>query len=76
MMGSNSCLYVRPLGVASKSRNGAFILMEFLLATLLTCEEANGIIDKIKPSTENRTELVQMVQMSAEKECFPEDAHD
>jgi len=50
--------------------------MEFLLATLLTCEEANGIISKIKPSTENHTELVQMVQMSAEKECFPEDAHD
>ena len=50
--------------------------MEFLLATLLTCEEANGIIDKIRPSTENHTELVQMVQMSAEKECFPEDAQD
>ncbi len=50
--------------------------MEFLLATLLTCEEANGIIDKIKSSTENRTEIVQMVQMSSEKECFPEDAHD
>jgi len=48
--------------------------MDFLLATLLTCEEANGIIDKIKPSIENRIELVQMVQMSAEKECFPEDA--
>ena len=50
--------------------------MEFLLATLLTCEEANAIIDKIKTSNENRTELVQTVQMSAEKECFPEDAHD
>ena len=50
--------------------------MEFLLATLLTCEEAKGIISKIKPSTENHSELVQMVQMSSEKGCFPEDAHD
>ena len=43
---------------------------------LLTCDQANGLIDKIKPSNENHTELVQMVQMSAEKECFSEDAHD
>jgi len=47
--------------------------MEFLLATLLTCESAESIISKIKPSVENRSELVQVVKDASEKGCF-EDA--
>jgi len=51
----------------------SFILMELLLATLFTCESAQSIIDNIKPSTPNREELVEVIQLSAEKGCF-EDA--
>ena len=40
--------------------------MDILLATLLTCEEAKGIINKISPSTQYRTELVQMVKGSTQ----------
>ena len=47
--------------------------MELLLATLLSCESAQSIIDNIKSSTPNREELVEVIQMSAEKGCF-EDA--
>ena len=47
--------------------------MELLLATLFTCESAQSIIDNIKPSTPNREELVEVIQLSAEKGCF-EDA--
>ena len=48
----------------------SFILMELLLATLLSCESAQSIIDNIKLSTPNREELVEVIQMSTEKECF------
>ncbi len=47
--------------------------MEFLLASLLTCESAQSIIDNIKPSTPNREELVEVIQENTEKGCF-EDA--
>ena len=47
--------------------------MEFLIATLLTCESAEDIISRMVPSTENRAELVQQVKMSSEEGCF-EDA--
>ena len=47
--------------------------MEFLIATLLTCESAVDIISRMAPSTENRAELVQQVKMSTEEGCF-EDA--
>jgi len=47
--------------------------MEFLLASLLTCESAQSIIDNIKPSTPNRAELVEVIQENTEKGCF-EDA--
>ena len=40
--------------------------MPFLIATLLTCEEAKGVIDKISPSAQYRTELVQMVKGSSQ----------
>ena len=40
--------------------------MEILIAAILTCEEAKGIISKISPSTEYRTELVQMVRGSSQ----------
>jgi len=40
--------------------------MDILLATILTCEEAKGIITKISPSAEYRTELVQMVKGSTQ----------
>ena len=47
--------------------------MEFLIATLLTCETAEKIISQIKPSVSHRSELVQVVKDAAEKGCF-EDA--
>ena len=47
--------------------------MEFLLATLLTCESGQSIIDNIKLSTPNRDEIVEVIQESTEKGCF-EDA--
>ena len=47
--------------------------MEFLLATLLTCESGQRIIDNIKSSTPNREELVEVIQENTEKGCF-EDA--
>ena len=47
--------------------------MEFLLASLLTCESAQSIIDNIKLSTPNREELVEVIQDATEKGCF-EDA--
>ena len=47
--------------------------MELLLASLLTCESAKSIIDNIKDSNPNRDELVEVIQLSTEKECF-EDA--
>ena len=46
----------------------------FLLATLLTCEEAQGFIEKIKPSIEHRTELVEVIKTNTEAGCW--DAND
>jgi len=51
----------------------SFILMELLLATLLSCESAQSIIDNIDLSTPNRGELVEVIQENTEKGCF-EDA--
>ena len=51
----------------------SFILMELLLATLLTCESGKSIINDIKLSTPNREELVEVIQDATEKGCF-EDA--
>ena len=48
----------------------SFILMEFLIATLLTCESAEDIISRMAPSIENRAELVQQVKESTEQGCF------
>ena len=47
--------------------------MELLLATLLSCESAQSIIDNIDLSTPNRGELVEVIQENTEKGCF-EDA--
>ena len=47
--------------------------MELLLATLLSCESAQGIIDNIKLTTPNRDGLVEVIQENTEKGCF-EDA--
>ena len=64
-------LYVHLTRDASKpTRNGSFILMEFLIATLLTCESAEDIISRMAPSIENRAELVQQVKESTEQGCF------
>ena len=66
--------YVHLTRDASKpTRNGSFILMEFLIATILSCESAEDIISRIPHSNENRAELVQQVKMSTEEGCF-EDA--
>ena len=35
---------------------------------LLTCEQANGIIEKIKPSFDHRSEIIQIITDSSE-EC-------
>ena len=48
----------------------SFILMELLLATLLSCESAQSIIDNIKTSTPNREELFEVIQENTEKGCF------
>tara|TARA_B100000902_G_scaffold344136_1_gene349320 strand:- start:476 stop:628 length:153 start_codon:yes stop_codon:yes gene_type:complete len=48
--------------------------MEILLATLLSCSDAQGIIDKIPPSAEYRTEIIQTISGGAEPGCF-EDAN-
>jgi len=34
---------------------------------LLTCDQANGLIDKIKPSFDYRTEVVKMIKDSSEQ---------
>jgi len=47
--------------------------MEILLATLLTCADAQSIIDKIPPSAEYRSEIIQTISGGAEPGCF-EDA--
>ena len=44
--------------------------MELLLATLLSCESGQSIINNIKLSTPNREELVEVIQDATEKECF------
>ena len=48
----------------------SFILMELLLATLLSCESAQSIIDNIDLSTRHREELVEVIQENTEKGCF------
>jgi len=42
--------------------------MDILLATLLTCEEAKSITNKVKIDA-LRIELVEVLKMSTEKEC-------
>ena len=44
--------------------------MDILIATLLTCANAKGIIDKIPPSAEFRSEIVETIQSGTEKGCF------
>ena len=34
---------------------------------LLTCDQANGLIDKIKPSFDHRSEIMQMIKDSSEQ---------
>ena len=53
----------------------SFILMELLLASLLTCEYATGLVEQIyRQHTETpKSELIQIVEQSTEKGCF-EDA--
>ena len=43
--------------------------MDILLASLLTCKEAEGIIDKVSSSDPVRTELIEVLKMSTEKGC-------
>ena len=43
--------------------------MDILLATLLTCEEAKVITDKVAPSDPVRTELIEVLKGSTEKGC-------
>ena len=43
--------------------------MDILLATLLTCEEAKGITDKVGPTDPVRTELIEVLKGSTEKGC-------
>ena len=50
----------------------SFILMELLLASLLTCEYATGLVEQIyRQHTETpKSELIQIVEQSTEKGCF------
>ena len=43
--------------------------MDILLATLLSCNEAEGIIDKVASSDPVRTELIEVLKTSTEKGC-------
>jgi len=43
--------------------------MEFLLATLLTCSSAKGIINKIPPSAEFRSDIIETIKSGTEKGC-------
>jgi len=55
---------------ASRSRNGAFILMiPILLATSVSCSDASVLIDKIKTfkvEEEVRAEMIQVVKEEVE----------
>ena len=70
--------YVRPFGVASRSRNGAFIPMTpFLLASILSCSDAEILIETFNGSDvpqEHKVELVEVVKTNTEAECW--DAND
>ena len=50
----------------------SFILMEFLLASLLSCEYATGLVNAIHQQHTDtpKSELVQIVEQSTEKGCF------
>ncbi len=43
--------------------------MDILIATLLSCNEAEGLISKVAPSDPVRTELIEVLKMSTEKGC-------
>ena len=65
-----------PLGTqVSRLGTESFIFMELLLASLLTCEYATGLVDAIhKQHTDSpKSELIQIVEQSTEEGCF-EDA--
>tara|TARA_A100001011_G_scaffold295323_1_gene307614 strand:+ start:250 stop:414 length:165 start_codon:yes stop_codon:yes gene_type:complete len=44
--------------------------MEVLIATLLSCSSAKGIIDKIPLNAEFRSEIVETIQSGTEEGCF------
>ena len=48
--------------------------MSYFIAILLTCQQAQSIISKMKPSLENRDEIIQMIIDSSEEcgELLPE----
>ena len=39
--------------------------MLYFIAILLTCQQAQNIISKMKPSLENRDEIIQMIKDSS-----------
>ena len=39
--------------------------MLYFIAILLTCQQAQSIISKMKPSLENRDEIIQMIKDSS-----------
>ena len=48
--------------------------MLYFIAILLTCQKAQNIISKMKPSLENRDEIIQMIKDSSGEcgELLPE----
>lgn len=48
--------------------------MLYFIAILLTCQQAQDIISKMKPSLENRDEIIQMIKDSSGEcgELLPE----
>jgi hypothetical protein len=43
--------------------------MDILIATLLSCADAKGIINKISPSVDYKSEIVKTIQSGTEKGC-------
>ena len=44
--------------------------MEFLIAAAISCKSAEDIISRIKPSTPNKSEIVQIIKLNSEEGCF------
>ena len=44
--------------------------MELLIATFLSCQGAQDLIDKVPPATPHKVQIIEVIKMSSEKGCF------